>query len=531
MKPTLINSLIKQPPGMVLLLGTTLAAPLTQAVDLNDVDINDNGLIEISTIEELNQIRYNLIGTSFIDVDGNSIDTGCPVSGCIGYELVNDLDFGSNSANPLAAQGPFWNDGYGWEPIGSELDPFAAVFDGNGHSISNLFIDRVEEDHVGLFGVISSQPYKGAGVTNLVLQRAIVYGNNKVGGIVGAIENNYENEDVIVSGCAVSGVVSGEKYVGGMVGHLYARYGAQVHLFNNTTNILAVGADYTGGMVGYSGAGIGGVDSTTTVTLTDNRVTGQASGNSKVGGLVGFLASNNTGGPGISSDVYLERSQADAIVSGDNSIGGLIGMAYGSGFENTLSISDSEANGIVMAREKNAGGLIGHLEAGDYASVGVSAVSATGYTRSKQAVGGLIGSAVSGYADLAISNAYSWTGVRGDDQVGGLIGFARLYSDEAYFGISYTYATGPVAGQTNVGGLIGEVQEGEYFWQQVNVRSSYWDTSTSGLKKSAKGEGYTSEDLKCPKKGGDSDCEMPIYTGWSSNVWDFGSENDYPTLK
>ncbi|WP_428242117.1 hypothetical protein [Gynuella sp.] len=531
MKSTLINILIKQLPGMAVLLSSLLLAPLTEAVNLADVDINDNGLIEISTIEELNQIRYNLIGSSFIDADGNSIDNGCPVSGCIGYELVSDLDFGSNGAGLLYGEGDFWNDGYGWEPIGSELDPFAAVFNGNGHTISNLFIDRVEEDHVGLFGVISSQPYKGAGVINLELQRVIVFGNNKVGGIVGAIENAYENEDVTLSGCTVNGVVSGETYVGGLVGYLLASSGAQVQLFNNVSKILVIGADYTGGMVGYSGAGTGSVDAQTRVNLTDNHVTGQASGNSKVGGLVGNLASDNSGGPGISSAVHLAESQADVIISGDTDVGGLVGRAIGNGFENTLTISSSKANGIVIGREENAGGLIGQLEAGDYAYVGVSSVSARGYTQGQQTVGGLIGYAVSGYAGMSISDAYARAGVHGNDQVGGLIGVTKLYSYEAYFDISNTYATGPVIGQTNIGGLVGEALDGELSWEQVNVTGSYWDTNTTGLKKSAKGEGATSAELKCPKKSGDNRCELPIYKGWSSKVWDFGSENDYPTLK
>ena len=67
----------------------------------NSVDIDDDGdgLIEIVYIEHLDNIRYNLAGTSYKSSStASGITTGCGgnnngISECNGYELVRDLDF------------------------------------------------------------------------------------------------------------------------------------------------------------------------------------------------------------------------------------------------------------------------------------------------------------------------------------------------------------------------------------------------------------------------------------------------------
>ena len=109
-------------------------------------------------------------------------DSGCPATGCIGYELTRNLDFDVNgdgstwsgnanvgysldSGDRHAGYFPVdGNDAGGWLPIGDETSPFVAVFNGNGHKISNLAIRR-DQTHVGLFGAIGS----GAAIRNLGL--------------------------------------------------------------------------------------------------------------------------------------------------------------------------------------------------------------------------------------------------------------------------------------------------------------------------------------------------------------------------
>ena len=118
-------------------------------IQTKDYDNDDDGLIEVSNLEQLNAIRWDLDG------DGSPSDTaydsaypdaisgmGCPVSGCLGYELVADLDFDANGDGEPDEGDAYWNNGAGWLPIGHTSEGFWATFDGNGHTISNLSILR-----------------------------------------------------------------------------------------------------------------------------------------------------------------------------------------------------------------------------------------------------------------------------------------------------------------------------------------------------------------------------------------------------
>ena len=83
--------------------GDTLTAIGTITGDYADAD--GNGLLEIYTPAEMNNVRYNLAGTSYKTSStdrGNS--SGCPAGGCNGYELVDDIDLASVT-NWLPIQG------------------------------------------------------------------------------------------------------------------------------------------------------------------------------------------------------------------------------------------------------------------------------------------------------------------------------------------------------------------------------------------------------------------------------------------
>ena len=137
----------------------------------NDYDANDNGLIEIKTLEQLNAIRWDLDGSGEADDSANDDDyadafpnpaagMGCPNSGCIGYELTADLDFDTDDDGEADSGDDYWNSGNGWLPIGDDVSvPFNAIFDGNrlhGHTISNLYINRPGTTGLGLFGYTGS---------------------------------------------------------------------------------------------------------------------------------------------------------------------------------------------------------------------------------------------------------------------------------------------------------------------------------------------------------------------------------------
>ena len=60
------------------------------------------------------------------------------------YLLKNDIDAGVTQTN-------LWNDGQGFKPLRN----FRTKFDGAGHTIKNLYINRPTKDRVGLFHTIT----------------------------------------------------------------------------------------------------------------------------------------------------------------------------------------------------------------------------------------------------------------------------------------------------------------------------------------------------------------------------------------
>ncbi len=155
-------------------------------------DSDGDGLIEISTLAQLNAIRWDLDGDGAVDSGTNRVaystafpdaaaSMGCAAT-CIGYELVASLTFDENGDGRVtAADGGYWNGGAGWLPI----ENFAATFEGNGHTIARLYISR-STGGIGLFGGVSA----GGQVRNVAVRDVAVTGSgdwNSVGGLVGIV--------------------------------------------------------------------------------------------------------------------------------------------------------------------------------------------------------------------------------------------------------------------------------------------------------------------------------------------------------
>ena len=125
------------------------------AVSNGDHDTDGDGLIEIRFLEQLDAVRYDLNGDGKAEDDAGGAPyavafpgTVCD-SNCHGYELTRSLDFQDAESYASGVVNTAWTTGEGWEPIqGGELwgivaeRLFAATFDGNGHTISNLYINR-----------------------------------------------------------------------------------------------------------------------------------------------------------------------------------------------------------------------------------------------------------------------------------------------------------------------------------------------------------------------------------------------------
>ncbi len=175
------------------------------------VDRDHDGLIEIDSLEDLDEVRNNLDGKALF---GSS--KGCPESGCKGFELEADLNFDADGDGVITAADPYWNEGLGWLPLGQGEDSadaddekFTAVFEGNGHSIKHLTISRSSRFHLGLFVQLD-----GAEIRNLGLSDIQINGFYGVAGLAGFVQNS------TIKGCYATGALEGLYMVGGLAGDM-----------------------------------------------------------------------------------------------------------------------------------------------------------------------------------------------------------------------------------------------------------------------------------------------------------------------
>ena len=168
-------------------------------------------MIGVFNLEQLNAIRYDLDGDGRSDDRRNpeAYDAAYPDASsckrCIGYELARPLDFDDPGSYASGTVNPGWTTGDGWLPIGISGSPFQATFQGNGYTISNLYIHRSGVD-TGLFG------YTYGVIRNVDLVDADVTGAENVGGLAGL------NAGGTIMAGYVTGRVTGQVRVGGLIG-------------------------------------------------------------------------------------------------------------------------------------------------------------------------------------------------------------------------------------------------------------------------------------------------------------------------
>ena len=138
----------------------------------------------------------------------------------------------------------------GFQPIGTSENNFKGKFKGNAYTISNLMINRPNEDNVGLFGYVTGDSDNYATIVGLNVENIKVNGNGFVGGVVG-----YAHSYADINEVTVSGNVSGEaNNIGGIVGCIYnENYSVNVTSVISNTNVTgnAKTSDYIGGIAGY----------------------------------------------------------------------------------------------------------------------------------------------------------------------------------------------------------------------------------------------------------------------------------------
>ena len=114
----------------------------------------------------------------------NEVNNGDNKSGKIIY-LTSDLDLGGK----FDSDGNALDGNISWTPIGTGDNPFSGTFDGNGHIISNMYINRPNDDNNGLFGFAINSYIKNIGIINSIILGS--YGTGAIIGQNGRIENSF----------------------------------------------------------------------------------------------------------------------------------------------------------------------------------------------------------------------------------------------------------------------------------------------------------------------------------------------------
>lgn len=299
--------------------------------------------------------------------------------------------------------------GVSWLPIGHRIPTygsFQGTFDGQGHDISNLYID-LNMSGVGLFGYVD-----GADVGDFTVSGEVT-GTSNVGGVI-AYCSNSDLHDIESSVDVEATANASNGNAGGVVGYSMTAYGKDCTYTSLVNKGRVKGTNYyTGGVIGFLGTSDTTVDVSKCANLGDVSVDHNGSGggeaNHAVGGVIGattgdygtfnitecFNSGSVSGGSlksagGIAG--YLGGGSSSLAgcyntgsVSGDNNAGGIAGYLGSQGGSlqctyNTGSVSGGDAGGVVGSAS-NAGQTLG----GNFSSADLAGAAADAYGPSVQA--------------------------------------------------------------------------------------------------------------------------------------------------
>ena len=254
-----------------------------------------------------------------------------------------------------------------WVPIGNSNKPYQGTFDGNGKTITNLYINA-EQKFMGLFGytyegTIKNLTFEYANVTNTNSYAGVLVGNafwrstlqnikisntcqikggNYTGGIAGSLDGNASN-------CVNYATVQGKEDVGGLFGY-YSRTGNSMTACANYGNVTAT-SNTVGGLVGYYSSG----------TIQDCANYGNIEGTNNVGGMAGYVSKGKMQNVFCYGNVSAtNNTKRGGMVCGYSSKGVTEGMvAYYSGAKLTVNSQEQtvKAFGSDNLSEDNATGF------------------------------------------------------------------------------------------------------------------------------------------------------------------------------
>ena len=212
-----------------------------------------------------------------------------------------------------------WDGGAGFMPIGNRTVHFTGQYNGKGHVIDGLTIDRPSTDYVGLFGYLNAASIDSLGVTH-----ASIVGQSDVGVIAGRLVDISKLSYSYATGSVYGQAAYMQTTVGGLVGLLY---GSSISHSYAAVSVASLGGD-VGGLVGHIYGS----------SIFNSYATGSVSGVDRVGGLVG----ETEGG-------QITNCYASGKVVGTDYVGGFMG-------DDAITITASYYNSETSGQNAGIGG-------------------------------------------------------------------------------------------------------------------------------------------------------------------------------
>ncbi len=223
-----------------------------------------------------------------------------------------------------------YNEGQGWIPIGETYSTVGNFeYDGNGYSITNLYINNEFGHTLGLFSWIED-----ANINNVRMTVASIYSGNYAGILAG--RTWFSN----IVNCTFEGVVIGDSNLGGISGEMNNIFVSRT----NTDIEIIASSESIGGFFGMAyDANI--MESFSTGTITVSEVPGFG----RAGGIIGSAYGPGTVIENAYSTVTLRYT---VLPQSYISVGGIVGYLDGGSINNCYSVGKILESGL-------GGGLIG----------------------------------------------------------------------------------------------------------------------------------------------------------------------------
>jgi len=364
-----------------------------------------------------------------------------------------------------------------WTPIGNSSVSFTGSFDGDGHTVSGMFINTTST-HNGLFGNSSGT------VQNVTVEDSWVYGGDYTAGVIG----NLIGPGVLKRAVNKASVVGIGVATGGVVGHYQTKCCDNTGTIENVENEGFVsGKNNTGGIIGSV--------SETVISFARNRA--EIIGVNGVGGIIGSSGYKTT----------LSDAINQGNVTGKEQVAGIAGY-FGYRF------SCSNAKQAVLRMVSNNGkitgtvyvaGLVGKNDCSKN-----SDLANRGNIIGTKYIAGLLGYVVNSSTEMA----YNTGSIFGDIYIGGIIG----YNQEGV--TSSAYSTGKVDGDSLVGLMIGynyNTTMADYYYLEQGEQEPFGLNNGGGVATPKTADEMKSDDF-AELLGDDF-------------VYDSGLNDGYPVLK